>query len=321
MTVSIIIPTYNSVAWLRRAFESALTQEGVDFEIVLVDNNSTDETLALSEQLRAEYPGLVRLAAEKKQGSAAARNHGVRLAKGEWIQFLDSDDVLLPGKLVRQLNLVREDTDWVIGACFRDDQRGNRTRSILNPDSWKGLVHNGGVGHTNSNLIRRSFYTTVGGQNEALPNGVDTDLYFRMLRAEACIVYDHEPGAVYLDRSGYRLSEIGGSTSRQRMVHLIADVITYLSKAKPEYYAERAPFFRAALLNAIRVLATTQLSEATDCFKKYFPSGVHLSELDTTILPGFVKMYSVFDFSNVERLRLGLRNILPDALKRKLKGQ
>jgi len=321
MKVSIIIPTYNSASYLDRALASAIDQLKAHVEIIIVDNNSVDETPAVMKRLRAAYPDLVRLAFEPVQGSAAARNHGVRIAEGEWIQFLDSDDILLPGKLTRQLALAGPETDWVIGAFRQRDLSGKELVSdVRERDPWKGLVHNGGVGHTNSNLIRRIKYLEVGGQNEALPNGVDTDLYFRLLCAGARVVYDDVPGSIHIDREGYRLSTLKSKVSRLRSVELKGRVNAYLEEAQPAYFSEHGSFFRAALLHAIRILATENLGDATEAMKVHFPNGVSERELASGIVPAFARYYYLFGFRNVEALRIICARLLPRELKRQIKG-
>lgn len=319
--VSVIIPTYNAEAWLHRAVASALAQEGVSFELILVDNNSTDGTSALLEDLARRYPGLVTIARETRQGSAAARNHGLRLARGEWIQFLDADDELLTGKLARQLALAAPATDWVVGTSIRRAVDGSESVSVLNPDPWKGLVHNGGLGDTNSNLMRRELLLRVGGQNEDLSNGVDTDLYFRLLQAGAETTNDEQPGAIYHDHAGYRLSQLSGSVSRQRSAGLKAAVIAYLREARPAYFQANAAFFHSALINAIRIVATADLGEAEGLVQEYFPNGIAGSYLEPAILPRFARLYPQLGFSRVERLRLRARHLIPQALRRQLKGR
>lgn len=321
MQVSVIIPAYNAEAWLPRAVASALAQDGVTFEVILVDNNSTDGTYALLEALAREHPTLMTLARETRQGSAAARNHGLRLARGEWVQFLDADDELLPGKLARQLALATPKTDCVVGASIRRAIDGTETVSELNPDPWKGLVHNGGLGNTNANLIRREILLRSGGQNEDLPNGVDTDLYFRLLKTGAVTVNDQRAGAIYHDRDGYRLSELSGSISRQRSVRLKGKVIAHLKDDRPGYYQANAAFFRSALLNAIRRVATADLGEAEELVKEYFPGGIRRTDLEAAILPRFAQLYPSFGFSRVESLRLRARHFMPVALRRYIKGR
>jgi len=317
MKVSIIIPTYNSESFLDRAFSSAINQLEDGFEIILVDNNSTDNTLHVSAALRDQFPGKeVLLAAEPTQGAAAARNRGVRMARGEWIQFLDADDELLPGKLIHQLALAAPGIDWIVGASVRRAIDGTETVSKLNSDPWKGLVY-GGLGHTNSNLIRRELILRVGGQNTDLPNGVDTDLYFRLLQAEAVTLNDEIPGAIYHDREGYRLSTLGGSVSRR----LKAAVIDYLRAERPAYYRANVAFFRSALLKAIRIVATADLTEAEGLIGEYFPDGIKQVDLDLRILPRFARLYPQLGFSKVERLRLRARHLMPQVLRRQLKGR
>ena len=104
-TVSIIIPTFNRAKLLPRALESVRAQTVADWEIVLIDDGSTDET----ERVAAEYgrtlgPRLV-YHRQKNQGASAARNRGLELSRGRFVAFLDSDDEYLPTKLERQLAL------------------------------------------------------------------------------------------------------------------------------------------------------------------------------------------------------------------------
>lgn len=97
--ISVIIPAYNAEKYLREAVNSALAQTYSEREIIIVDDGSTDDTY----QILAEYGDAIRIVRQKNQGSAAACNAGVAVAQGEWIAFLDADDVWLPEKLTRQI--------------------------------------------------------------------------------------------------------------------------------------------------------------------------------------------------------------------------
>lgn len=94
MLFSIIIPTYNYAAFIHRAIQSALAQQDVEIEIIIIDDGSTDNTSAILKNLPA-----ITYVYQENQGAATARNHGVRLAKGNYVLFLDADDELLPGAL------------------------------------------------------------------------------------------------------------------------------------------------------------------------------------------------------------------------------
>jgi len=98
--ISVIIPTYNHCRFLVSAIDSALSQTLKPSEVIVVDDGSTDET---SNLLNA-YEGKIRVVRQKNQGVAAARNRGAEIATGEYLAFLDADDLWLPRKLEMQLN-------------------------------------------------------------------------------------------------------------------------------------------------------------------------------------------------------------------------
>jgi glycosyltransferase involved in cell wall biosynthesis len=98
-SVSVVVPVYNRERYLRESLDSVLTQGAVVSEIVVVDDGSTDGSVAVAES----YGPPVRCVVQKNAGAASARNRGVQQATGEYIAFLDSDDIWMPGKLAAQL--------------------------------------------------------------------------------------------------------------------------------------------------------------------------------------------------------------------------
>ncbi|SMF97671.1 Glycosyltransferase involved in cell wall bisynthesis [Methylomagnum ishizawai] len=100
--VSVVIPTYNREKWISNALDSVLLQSYVGYEIIVVDDGSTDAT----RRIVAQYGAQVRYLYQDNAGVSAARNKGILEARGEWVAFLDSDDEWLPEKLERQLNLI-----------------------------------------------------------------------------------------------------------------------------------------------------------------------------------------------------------------------
>ena len=111
--VSVVIPTFNRAHYLRQSIDSVLAQEGPSFELIVVDDGSTDETAALL----AEYGERLRMLRQPNSGIAAARNAGVAAARGRFIAFHDSDDVALPGRLACPWAILTEhpEFDVVIG--------------------------------------------------------------------------------------------------------------------------------------------------------------------------------------------------------------
>jgi glycosyltransferase involved in cell wall biosynthesis len=105
--VSIIIPAYNALRWLPETLASVAAQAGIEKEVIIVDDGSTDGTAAYLEKEWHQF-SLIRT---HNLGVSHARNIGTEAAQGEWIQYLDADDLLMPGKLSRQVQLMREHSE------------------------------------------------------------------------------------------------------------------------------------------------------------------------------------------------------------------
>ena len=101
--VSVIIPTFNRSRLVAEAVASALAQEAVALEVIVVDDGSEDDTPTVLTSLGVA----VRPVFQAHAGVSAARNTGIRMARGEWLAFLDSDDLWLPQKLQKQLDFFR----------------------------------------------------------------------------------------------------------------------------------------------------------------------------------------------------------------------
>lgn len=123
--VSILIPCHDSARWLAATLESALAQSWPDKEIIVVDDGSADDSLAVARRFE---PRGVQVVTQPNAGAAAARNHGLRLARGDYVQFLDADDLLAPDKIERQVRLLQARGDDCIATCawgrFTSDPAG-----------------------------------------------------------------------------------------------------------------------------------------------------------------------------------------------------
>lgn len=131
--VSIIIPVYNAEKYILGTVEGVLSQTFQDFECILVDNGSTDESVNL---IKSVEDSRVRLLSCKEKGAACARNAGVREAKGRYIAYLDSDDIWAPEKLEKTIDFSKkEDAAFVFTAYEFADIEGNGTGKIVHvPD-------------------------------------------------------------------------------------------------------------------------------------------------------------------------------------------
>lgn len=179
--VSVIIPTHNRAHLVVDAVESVLQQEGVAFELIVVDDGSSDDTAA---RLRA-YGERLRYVRQRQRGVSSARNHGVRIARGDWLAFLDSDDQWLRGKLATQrafhraaqgIPISQTEEIWV-----RDGQRINQRAHHHRPvgefflaSLRRCLVSASAV------MISRELFEAVGGFDESLDVCEDYDLWLRI---------------------------------------------------------------------------------------------------------------------------------------------
>ena len=120
-SVSVVIPCYNAAAYLRETLDSALGQTHPPLEVIVVDDGSTDDSAAIAQS----YGPPVRVIRQENQGESVARNRGIDEAKGDWIAFLDADDLWKPTKLQKQLGAVEPGvicvhTEWY-GFGARDE--------------------------------------------------------------------------------------------------------------------------------------------------------------------------------------------------------
>ncbi|MGZ3787742.1 MAG: glycosyltransferase [Bacteriovorax sp.] len=112
--VSVIIPTYNRDYILDKSLDSVLMQDYPHFEIIVVDDGSTDHTSELMDKYVRQYPDKIKLVKKTNGGLVSARNEGLRHARGEFIAFQDSDDIWLQGKLSNQVNVLKKHPEVVI---------------------------------------------------------------------------------------------------------------------------------------------------------------------------------------------------------------
>lgn len=206
-TVSILIPAYNAEAWVTQAVESALAQ-GPDVEVIVVDDGSTDGTV---ERLLT-FDGRIGWESSLNRGAPATRNRLLQLARAEWVQYLDADDYLLPGKTAGQLAALngRADVDVLYGPVTVEwhgpDEPNQSELPIPAPhDPWRQLAL-WQLPQTGSPLWRRSALMDVGGWRQDQPCCQEHELYLRMLIAGKRFMYHPTGGAVYRRFSGGTLS-------------------------------------------------------------------------------------------------------------------
>lgn len=197
--VSVLIPAYNAECWIAKAVQSALQQCQGDVEVIVVDDGSTDGTLA---KLKV-FSDRILVESSPNRGASVARNRLLEIASGNWIQYLDADDYLLPHKVAQQLAVLSEnpETDVLYGPVTVDWHVGDRVETSLQEippphDPWAQLAlwH---LPQTGAPLFRRQALIDVGGWREDQPCCQEHELYLRLLIAGKNFTYSDAGGSVY----------------------------------------------------------------------------------------------------------------------------
>jgi len=197
--VSIIVPSYNRAVFLPATFDSLLSQDYAEKEIVVVDDGSTDNT----SEVCARYP--VRYFRQENRGVSAARNFGAANCSGSILMFLDSDDLCPTGSLRRRVESWMEEPHYahVTGRIrfFQENVPGNMHFLHPEEEAFHFLIHG-------AEIVTRDAFEKAGGFDETIGIGEDVDLWLRMsdlglrqkLIPEICLFYRKHAGNVTRDR-------------------------------------------------------------------------------------------------------------------------
>lgn len=210
--VSVIIPTYNHAQYLVETIQSVLQQSFRDFELIVVNDGSSDQT----ENILKPYidAGLIHYLRQENQGVAIARNNGLSLAVGEYIAFLDDDDLWPSDKLAWQVDFLdHSDAALIGGGCYSDASKDPEV--LANGDAAKqlqdhDLFRRNPFSSPGQTLLRRSAMDQVGGFDPEIWGADDLDLWMRLLSAGPLFI-SKEPALFY------RLHEHNASSDAMKM--------------------------------------------------------------------------------------------------------
>jgi len=264
-SVSVIIPTHNRAHLVAEAIDSVLSQTFTDFELIVVDDGSIDNT---EEVVRSFIDRRLKYLKQTNKGVSAARNTGIETAKGEFIAFLDDDDLFLPAKL--SLQLARAADDPTAGLVY-----GKYLSAIRSEGSMKaaGVCHPklelrdlllGPAFHWSTVLIRRTLLEQVGGFEENL-GGEDWELALRLALAGCQMICVSEPVSIV------RRQSISNTRDLQYMSTLLAVIDkTFSDPRMPLDLIDLRDMARAALLLRIAAsaYATSQLAMGRDILQR-----------------------------------------------------
>lgn len=187
--VSIVIPVFNKAQWIQETLQSVLDQEYKDWEAIIVDDGSTDESLSIIRAFTYRNPAAWKIISQKNQGQCKARNNGIAEASGEFIAFLDGDDLWAENKLQIQSQMLDEYPNAALVICpyliYEAIGRDRRRRLVLHKNSkrmlknWLGLRGFGG-GTESTGLVRKDLLVKAGGFDAGLSTSAGLELTMRL---------------------------------------------------------------------------------------------------------------------------------------------
>ena len=180
--VSVVVTSYNSLPYLPETINSVLQQTFTDFELIIVDDGSTDQTV---DTIKEYDDNRIKLVAQENQGVSVARNFGIDHAIGEYVAFLDGDDVWEISKLAKQVELMDSNPDiglvhtWLALINEKSELTGRIMKPYQEGHVWKDIIENNMVA-CSSTLIRSSCFEVAGVFDSSLLVAEDWDLWIRL---------------------------------------------------------------------------------------------------------------------------------------------
>lgn len=278
MRLSIVIPLYNKAKWIERAIDSVLNQTFQDFEIIVVDDGSTDGSDKIVENINDVR---IRLIRQQNAGASAARNTGIKESQGELIAFLDADDWWVSNKIEKQYELLYE-LPFLVWVASGFDAIHLNTKKIKYPltNGYKQLLSNrrcfedfyvaalsGVIFFTTTMIIKKNIFDEVGLFDTSMKIGEDRDLWYRIAEKYPQIGYVDASLAIYDERNEGTLtkSQTSYSEDMRKVIEKHTDPSVCFNKSNTKHL-----FLRKEILRALRHCARLYEKENIRYFlKKY----------------------------------------------------
>lgn len=303
--VSILVPTFNAARWLPEALGSALAQTLPSTEILVVDDGSTDGT----PDVLASYGDRIAWERVPNGGARAARNRLLQRARGEWVQFLDADDLIDPDKLERQLDELAghpEADALAAPARFEDGSLCNAPRD---EDVWEALL-GARLGITTANLWRREAVTAVGGFDPERLGLDEYRLLARLLLRGSHVLRSSHPRAVYRRVNPDSAYSRRGARNEVLLAEFAMDTATALEQ-QSELDDDRRARFADFVFERARSLWNEDREASRRCFEQAHELDPTLPERLRRSSRAYGRMVATFGFGAAQ---------LADGISRRIRG-
>ena len=245
--ISVVVPLYNKEKSIEATLQSVLAQTYTDYELIVVDDGSTDNSLNVVRKRISELENeRIRVIHKENGGVSSARNRGIKEAKGEYIALLDGDDLWEPTFLEEQVKLIHDFPDagmW--GINFAETNHGQLVRKLATglPDNYRGYVDNyfqikgrhSDLFCSSSVVIRKNVFDKVGLFDERIKYAEDTDMWWRIIATHKVAFYDR-----YM--VSYRFDAENRAMKRTRSLKYFSPY--YVDKYHEPLYQSNPVFYR-----------------------------------------------------------------------------
>lgn len=307
--VSILIPCYNAEKWIKDAIQSALDQTWPDKEVIVVDDGSKDGSL----EVIKSFGDRVYWETGPNRGGNVARNRLMELARGEWLQYLDADDYLLPKKIETDLGVLNQmpNADLIFSPVVME-YHSEKRREILpipTPHDYWGLLALWELPQTGAALWRKQSLLDVGGWKNDQPCCQEHELYLRLLMSEKKFAFNSSAGAVYRQWSDQTLCNKDPMETRKKRLEIESSIESFL-KSRGELTQSRLKAINQARLETARSSWDKNPDfsiSIAQMIKKSFPQFTPLNRVASPLL--FRIIYFLFDYEVAERVAMCVRNI------------
>ena len=223
---SIIVPLYNKEKYVEKTINSILSQTFKDFEIIIVNDGSTDNSFKVVENINDKR---IKIFSKQNEGVSIARNYGVGMAAFDYICFLDADDEWLPEFLENMYNLIKKYPDkeffstalyLKLGDNLKKITYGKQKDFIIKDYCQAHLFRRWNICHVGTICVKKELYIKAGGFPPHVKFGEDLDMWLRIACATSCLVYSNNAYFVYDTNNR-------GTVSNKRTKHMLKDRMEY----------------------------------------------------------------------------------------------
>lgn len=257
MKISVVIPCYNAEKWIVKALESVASQTYPPHEVIVVDDGSSDHSVEKIQTCNVE----VKLLHTQRANGAGARNAGIRASSGDWIAFLDADDIWYENHLERFAGLIQKTEDVAYTSHFHRFFNETPDKIIITPVPWPIVEPTSGLTaddfvkffalrktlHMPACVIRKDILVRIGGLDESFERRHDIEMWFRVI-GEGTWSYDPVATGAFRCNSPGSISRSGASAALFFLMVMLKNREVYPGKAMDRLVRE---FSRSAILRAL----------------------------------------------------------------------